>query len=212
MIALLRQIRSGSNASYVLERDGQTRCTAEVPFSIAAPEITLFRREEPWLKITPNLGDSVKKMVRNGSWRTVPCDITDANGAQIGTLAKIREGTFLSSNYYTELRIGGRVLQIYEVGLGKEGMRYPVYEDGVQLSQVEKEPVVLDNLDAYSLCSLDDFGELAALLFALFLDFHSYRNAGERTRGKKSFQYVYTRRKEILSKYDPDFRSRCEIH
>lgn len=212
MIALLRQIQSGSSASYVLERDGQTCCTAEVPFSIAAPGIALFRQGEPWLRITPNLGDSVKKMVRNGSWRTVPCDITDASGAQIGTIAKIREGTFLSANYYTELRISGRVLQIYEVGLGKAGMRYPVYEGGVQLSQVEKEPVALDNLDEYSLCSLDDFGELAALLFALFIDFHSYRNAGEHARGKKSFQYIYTRRKEIFAKYDPDFRSRCEIH
>ena len=89
-------------------------------------------------------------------------------------------------------------------------MKYPVYEGSVQIAQIEKDPVVYDNLDAYTLCSLDDFGELAALLTALFLDFHNYRNAGERVRGQKSVQYVYTRSQEVLAKYDPSFRARCE--
>lgn len=35
-------------------------------------------------------------------------------------------------------------------------------------------------------------------------------NAGERVRGQKSVQYVYTRKQEVLAKYDPSFRARCE--
>lgn len=212
MIALLSQTTSDSSASYALTRDGQTLCTAEAPFSMTAHEITLLRQQNVWLKIVPNLRDSFDKRGRGGAWQTTPCDILDAGGAKVGTMVKVREGTFFSAHYYTELQLGGRTLRIYEVGLGKEGMCYPIYEKDVLLAQVEKDPVVLDNLDAYSLCSLDEFGALAALLFALFLDFHSYRHAGERTRGKKEFRYVYTRRKEILAKYDPDFRARCETH
>lgn len=210
MISFLKQIASNNSASYILERNGRTDCTAKAPFSFTAPSIDIFRQNTHWLRITPNLHDSVKKMVRNKTWRTAPCDITDANGTWIGSIVKMREGTFFSVNYYTELQLYGRVLKIYEVGLGKKGMRYPIYEGSIQLSQIEKDPVVLNNLDEYVLCSLDDFGEMAALLSALYLDFHSYRNAGERAYGKKSFQYVYTRRKEILAKYNPAFRSLCE--
>lgn len=210
MIAILKQTASGRGADYRLERGGQLLCTARSPFSPTAPGIELFRQNQPWLRIAPNLGESIKRKVGNHTWRSAPCDIMEAGGPPIGRIARLREGTLFSSISYTELHLYDRVFHIYEIGLGKEGMKYPVYEGGAQIAQIEKDPVVYDNLDAYTLCSLDDFGELAALLTALFLDFHDYRNAGERARGQKSVQYVYTRKQEVLAKYDPSFRARCE--
>lgn len=209
MLSHFKQIKSGHTAEYVLEVRGQITGEARVSFSPAAPQMTLACQGKPEITITPNLSDSVKKMYRKGTWRTAPCDIADGTGKKIGSIVKVRQGTFFSSNYYTELQLDGHILQIYEVGLGKEGMKYPIYDGNSQLAQVEKSPVVRDNLDEYTIYSLDEFGELAALVFSLFLDFNNYRNAGEYAKGKRSLQYVYTRRKEILDKYDPDFRSRC---
>lgn len=210
MISFLRQIKSAGDAEYVLKRDGQVCCTAKAAFSLTEHNIDIFYQDQYQFRITPDFSDSVRKIVRNGKWRSAPCNIIDENGKYIGSVIKMREGTFVSKNYYTEIKMYGRILIMYEVGLGKEGMKYPVYEGDVQLAQIEKDPMVFDNLDEYTICSLDDFGELAALMAALHLDFFSYRNAGEHAHGKKSFQYVYTRRKEILAKYDPDFRFLCE--
>lgn len=210
MISLLRQTISGKNATYVLERGGQTLCTAQAPVFFSSPGISLFRQGQPWLRITPDLGASLRTRTQNGARRTAPCAIADAGGTRIGSIAHMREGGLFSAICYMELLLSGRVLRIYEVGLGKEGMKYPIYDGGAQVALIEKEPVVQNNLDAYTLCSLDESGELAALLTALFLDFHRYRNAGERVRGKTSVRYVYTRKKEILATYDPAFRLRCE--
>ena len=210
MVSLLRQTESGQSSSYLLERGGQTLCTAESPFSFVNPRIDLSRGGTPWLRIAPNLGASFGGMVRNGVWRTVPCDIIDAGGGKVGSVAKVVEGSWFRRQSSVELRIWDRTLRAYEIGLGRQGMKYPLYDGAVQIAQVEKDPVVYDNLDEYRLYSLDEFGETAALLFALFLDFHRYRNAGEYATKKKNVQYVFTGRKEILAKYDPSFRARCE--
>lgn len=210
MISVLKQTRTGRNVSYVLERDGQTYAAAQIDFSLLKPQIQLVCRQNDPIKIVPNFGGSFQKSMETGARRIVPCDIIDAAGMQIGTIEKIRVGNLFSAYFYTQLTLYGRVLRIYEVGLGKEGICCPIYDGETQLSQVEKSPVVRDNLDEYTLCCLDDFGETAALLFALFLDFFSYRNAGQHVRGTKNVQYVYTRRKELLAKYDPSFRMRCE--
>lgn len=210
MVSFLRQIKSDDSAEYVYLRGGRTACTAHSPFSFTSPRIDLLRDGNVWVRIAPNLGASFRGMVRNGVSRAVPCDILNASGEKVGSVVRIREGNFFSANYHIELRLRERVMQGYEIGLGRKGMKYPLYENGVPLSLVEKDPLVRDNLDEYRIYSLDAFGEAAALLFALFLDFHRHRNAGEHVRGKKSFQYVYTRRREVLDKYDPAFRARCE--
>ena len=209
MYALLSQTRSNHSASYLLERDGQALATAEAPFSPSAPEIVLFRQGELWMRLVPDLRSSFQKTAGKGRWQTAPWKIFGRTGEAAGSLARIRVGNLFSAYFYTELRLQGRVLQAYEIGLGKEGMRYPLYEGDVQLAQVEKDPAVRDNLDAYRLYSLDTFGELAAVLFSLYLDYQDFRSAGEYARGKRSVQYVYTRRKELLARFDPDFRSRC---
>lgn len=86
MIAILRQTASGGSADYALERGGQPLCTARSPFSPTAPGIELFRQNQPWLRIAPNLRESVKRKVGNHTWQTAPCDITEAGGPPIGRI------------------------------------------------------------------------------------------------------------------------------
>lgn len=138
MISVLRQTISGRSASYMLECDGQTCTTAQGDFSLIKPGIELAREQGCRMKIVPNLGASFQKAMRTGTHRIVLCDIVDAAGMQIGTIEKIRVGTLFSAYFYTQLTLYDRVLRIYEVGLGKEGICCPIYEEETQLSQVEK--------------------------------------------------------------------------
>ncbi len=210
MVSLLRQTRSALSASYVLERDGAAICTAELPFRLLAPSLQILRGGGVWAALEANVGESMRLSDPDGSWRRSPFAVRDGAGQPIGRLCRRRVGSFFSQYQYMELSLYRAVLQMYEVGLGREGMKYPVYDGARQLALVEKSPVVCNNLDEYWIYSFDEFGEFASLLLSLYVDVLSYRNAGEYAVRKKETRYVWTRKKEVLEKYDPAFRARCE--
>ena len=209
MVSVLRQTRSELSASYVLERNGAAICTAEMPFRLLNPSLQILRGGGVWASLETSAGESIRRTDPDGRWRGSPFFVRDGAGRSIGRLCQRRVGSFLSRYQYTELSLYRTVLRIYEVGLGREGMKYPVYDGERQLALIEKPPVVYDNLDEYFICGFDEFGEFASLLFSLYLDVLSYRNAGEYVVRKKEMRYVWTRRKELLEKCDPAFRSRC---
>lgn len=210
MISLLRQTHAGKSPRFELTRENILIGSAQITSSPISPCITVQSKAFPCFSMVPNLAGSFEKHLGKKLFQTAPWIIMDKDKKQAGSVSRIREGFFLSSVYFIQLEFYGHLLKIYEVGLGKEGMRYPIYDGQSLIAQIEKEAIVHNNLDQYTICSLESFGETAAILGALYIDLTTFRNAGEYGKGKKSFQYVYTRKKEILAAYDPTFHSRCE--
>jgi hypothetical protein len=210
MISLLRQTLTGKSPRFELTRENILIGSAQVTSSPMSPCITVQSEAFPCFSMVPNLAGSFEKHLGKKLFQTAPWIILDNDKKQVGSVSRIREGFFLSSVYFIQLEFYGHLLKIYEVGLGKEGMRYPIYDGQGLIAQIEKDAIVHNDLDQYTICALESFGETAAFLGALYIDFTTFRNAGEYGKGKKSFQYVYTRKKEILAAYDPTFHSRCE--
>ena len=98
----------------------------------------------------------------------------------------------------------GKIL-MYDVALGKQGYKFPVWQGERQIALAEKPGVVHDGLFTFDVSALDDQSAYYCVLLIMDLYIRKYHEAN--TVNVKS---VYTETgvtvyPELRSKYDPDF-------
>ena len=66
-----------------------------------------------------------------------------------------------------------------------------------------------DNLDAYTLCSLGEWAQRAAVLLCLYLDARAFARRGQIAVASVEKSYLVTFNKALKAKYDPGFHHRA---
>lgn len=120
-----------------------------------------------------------------------------------------RNEIFLGYEYY-EYHFFGKEYVAYEIGMGKEGIKIPLYDVERQIALIEKSTVVYDNKDEYDIYAIDAKALEIAVLFNLYYDFTRFGRFGEFAYKSKETEYLYTLKKELKSKYDPNFKELCK--
>jgi len=144
---------------------------------------------------------NMKKKVKDKIYEKY--EITNANNEVIGQIYnKTTDGNIFKRFEY----FYGTKYQLYLVALGKEGDKYPIYKDNVQVSLIEKGNVVYNNLDEYQIYAKDFDTIEMSILFCLYLDLMEYDHLGEVVKDYVSKSYTLTFLKELKSKYDPSFK------
>lgn len=205
MVLNLAQTCAGREVRYQVERDGAILWEAELRRSIGRQSILLTRD-----------GGTVYSMHSGGrpgrkaqSRRQIrPYGVAGPDGTPAGSIGLTRDGGFWKPCYY-HLELNGREWSLYEVGLGKEGIKLPVWEGERQAALLEKDAVVRDNLDRYQLYAASERDLLPAVLLGLFYDCKQFEDRGERVVQGKSVTYLYTFSRATRERYDPAFRARC---
>lgn len=129
-------------------------------------------------------------------------EIFDCCGNKIGQVSS--QGVKMFDYICVEYK--NYTFNIYTVGLGSEGIKYPVYYNTQQVALIEKDCVVKNNLDEYSITSIDEFTGYIAYIAALFIDETAYANRGEKVKKSTQKYYLKTTNKELKAKYNPDFK------
>ena len=186
MRAFLRQTKRSLSAEYVLEVDGQ--------------EINKAHTSATRVKI-----DSGITLVRKSPLRFTICD---SGGLELGCVRTRHNLNPFKQNY---IDIVYKDVSAYTVSVGrwKKGKAFPVYVGGEQRALIEKSPVVVDNLDEYTLYALDSAALELALLLALYIDVKDYSNVKDMGTKKVSAQLSFSTSKKIRDMYDASFKDRC---
>lgn len=131
-------------------------------------------------------------------------------GEQIGEIANVRQRTgFLKSYNYLALRLNRVDYQLYKIGLGKQGIKCPIYCGQRQIAQINKGTVVKNNLDEYTLLALDEAAAVTAVFFGLYLDTVFFEDHDEYAPRSTHVHYETTLNKDLMAWYDPAFEARC---
>lgn len=129
------------------------------------------------------------------------------NGEKTGEICiKISEGNIFSRYDYFFLELDGRTYEMYPIGMGKEGMKYPIYEDETQVALIEKGTVVRNHLDIYQITVAQEGAILAAYFLCLYLDMREFANRGRIDSNAYEKSYCYTTKKALKEKYNPAFK------
>lgn len=208
MVSVLRQTKSRLNADYVVEHNGEITYTASVPFSGPVGHIELYHRGAEYLHIDGHFAGAMRQQHDHGMWNERPFKITDIVGRDMGRIISRRSGFFFARERYVDMTLLRANYKVYEVGLGKEGLKFPIFDGEQQVALIEKAPVITDNLDEYDIYAIDGAGELAAIVFGLWYDYNFCRNR-EYVTSKKEIKFQYTLNERIKAKYDPAFKELC---
>jgi hypothetical protein len=119
---------------------------------------------------------------------------------------KVSKGGIFSKFDYFAMNYLGKQYSMYEIGLGKEGIKYPVFCGERQVALLEKDTVVYDNLDIYHAFAVDEVAGEIGTIFALYLDARSYANRGKIVKASVEHVYYRTINKKLLATYHPEFK------
>lgn len=128
------------------------------------------------------------------------------NGQLCGDIySSYTNNSFFTRISFDRLHLYDREYEMYKVGLGKEGIKFPIYCGEQQIALIEKDYTVHNNLDAYNIYSLDEHAAFVAIIFGFKLD-KSYSHGGMAVSKSVEKDYLLTLNKELRSKYNPDFK------
>lgn len=210
MLCEVKQTVSGLRAEFAVLEGGQPIGSALFPdnFLFGGPCALRYRGEDLFLRYDPqpplrNLGRAVEE-------RTWAPYTVASGGQRVGEMCDKMARSGLFSRYgYTAMTLDGAPLEMFEVGLGKEGIVWPVWAAGQQIAQIEKGTTVRDNLDAYTLCSVGEWAQRAAVLLCLYLDARAFARRGQIAVASVEKSYLVTLNKALKAKYDPGFHDRA---
>lgn len=210
MICKLKQTSSGSSCTYEVESNGEIIATAVQENNITyTGGIKLFINNELKYQtkydVNQRINDIGKKYYDKN---LIPFKILDINNNECG-LACIKEAqtSFFNRYSYTELSLNNEIYYMYCVGMGKEGLKYPIYKGNIQIALMEKENIVINNLDEYVIYMQDDNYLDVALLIALYVDTRFAANRGVYVSSSVHKTYSLTFNKELKSKYNPEYKN-----
>lgn len=125
---------------------------------------------------------------------------------QIGLICRKYAGRGLKKYEYFSVDINGNSFDVFEIGMGKEGIKYPVYSNNLQVALIEKDCEVRNNLDEYNICCADEFSALISYIVSLYIDMMFFAARGQQVSSSFSKTYSKTTNKELKSKYNPAFK------
>ena len=205
MILQLVQTYSAVSARYqVLSKDEVLYTGEYMPMQ---REIVLSKGHFPLYRLRQNPFQALKFSRQNPrSVRSM--ELCDCDGGRIGEIYLHREKGWNKPCWF-QLERDNHIYRIYEVGLGKNGIKCPVYSQATQIGLLEKDPKVMDNLDVYRISVQKSEDAIVCILFGLYYDFVRFGNRGELCSKKVETRYIYTLNKEIRGMYDPTFSLKC---
>lgn len=211
MIFDIRQTYSGFSASYEIVSGLDTLGRAEIDrnflhrgeFHFSFQNTSFSMAYHP-LKKEFGFGKSVAEK------RAAVYQISQ-NGVLCGDIGLADSTDSLLTRYqYYMLIYEGETYSMYRVGLGNEGIKFPIYCGDRQVAQIEKDNVVHDNLDVFHVYAMGDRASKVALMMGLYLDAYGYANRGEIVKKSVAVHYERTFNKKLIEKYDPTFTTRVE--
>lgn len=209
MIAEVRQTVSGMTADFEIVTSEGKIGTAFFPnnFLFGGPCLLYYRSVEYQLQYRPGpLGRNLTRPARDR--RYVPYSITCA-GQPYGELSgRTSSGGLFSRFDYDGLCVGNTEYEMFEVGLGKAGIAYPIYRNGTMVAEIDKSGTVYNNLDCYQVYAVDESALKNTVLLCLYLDARSFANRGEIMKSSVETLFYLTTNKKLKAKYDSSFKEK----
>lgn len=202
----LKQTKHSLSSEYhLLNQEEELIGSAEIPFAFKTKIKVNYAAQNFYVE--HSIREGVRSLFTLGeNAKLVPFTIENEREELIGGLCRRKKGGMFKGYHYYEMVFNQQTYYIYVIGLGKEGLKIPVYQaGGKQISLIEKGTITLDNLDEYEITSVDSNHVLVPYLFALYYD-ATEKNNEEIAAKKKEYSIKITLSKELKSFYDPTFK------
>lgn len=201
--ALFSQTHSGMTADYSVKYGDTETFAAHVPINYAGYCANLFQNGEQIYQLKWDSSANIKNLPKIGTNKELAIyDIIDSTLGICGHICRKRNKNFWGY-FFFEMSFNDETYIMYEVGLGKQGIKLPIYKGTSQIALIEKDTITINNKDKYVIHSHLGKDLLIATLFSLYYDYLRFGHHGEISVASKKTFTLYSTNKELKSKYDP---------
>lgn len=212
MRAQLIQTRTGSDAVYRIQRGTETVWEAVTALNPVQVDTLLRQNGRDLFTIHGGSGLSrqeVRSLVDADERAIKICVIYSPRGQQMG-FVRYALGRWRDIPSF-RLDLQGCRWTGYQVGLGRQGIKFPVYDQwNRQVALLERDIVMRNGQDCYQLSALDDESALAAVLLGLYYDWKAFM-CGQSGGRKSQVTVINTLNRRLKEKYDPNFSLQCPL-
>ena len=129
-------------------------------------------------------------------------------GTDFGSVYQTCTGGFLRKIEFIKMIKDKQVFEEYPIAFGKRGSKAPVFRDGYQIAEVDKNYVVYNDLHEYTIYAVDDESAIVSIIFSLYSYANCCYKPGIKSTDSVSKTFYTTTNKKLKSKYDPAFVER----
>lgn len=115
---------------------------------------------------------------------------------------------FLNSYEYIKMIYKEKEYNMYSIGLGKEGIKSPIYANHIEIAQIEKENVVYDDLHSYDIYAIDEFSALISVILCSYMFVNGCYKPGQKVTNSVVKSVNISTNKLLKEKYNPDFKNK----
>lgn len=116
--------------------------------------------------------------------------------------------SFFSSYNVARLQIGTGEYVMYYHARGEEGVKNPIFCNGSQVAQIEKDCVTYNELHQYRILAVDEYAATAALMYCSYMYVRGSYKPGVKVTQSFKKTVTTTTNKTVKSMYDPTFARR----
>ena len=208
----LQFMRTKSSVTELRYSAGE-RYRAEIPLDFTDVVARFYCDEQLKYKLCHDSAERLRNMFKlDSSFVSNPFYIWDSNDESVGYVSGKLTKSFWGGGYwYYEYDFCGCRYLVYAIGMGREGIKIPIYDcnqDERQVALIEKDVVVRDNKDVYSIHAPTHEALEVAAVFNLYYDFVTFGNRNKLVHKMKKVEYIHSP-KVLKSKYDAEFKLKC---
>ena len=194
--ATVQQIKSGVNAAdYIISEAGET--VYEVASNYISKELMTP------LHMRGSDGDySFRRNIAQGVASIKQYEVMDLYKGEEKQGYICGNAVFFSGSRTYTIEWAGRTFTMYDVGLGSQGIKLPIYEDERQVALVEKHAFVRNMSDSYEIYAMEDALLPFAALAALYYDRDCFSNKGKQTAASVQNCASFSLDDQQLAQYD----------
>jgi hypothetical protein len=208
------QTKQGMSACYEMFMGNDLCATAEIPHDIVDAELFFSGIDGEKYNLKPVSVSSLKKAGLSPYTSGKPYEIFSGSGKHCGYIFEKKKPGFLKGYVYDEIIFNGNSYVVYTVSIPKEGNKYAFYridknnaQEERQVALAEKPEIVYNRLDEYTWLALYEHDRDVIGLYLLYTDYMmNAHHRMETVTSSKEVSSGKTLNKELLGKYDPEFR------
>lgn len=199
----LIQTKANFGKAYELREGNKIIGTTKIPMNLRT-KINISVANKKFKLQFLIVKDALSRFEYTKNVRLLPFQIFNENNKLMGSLCE-RRTKWLFGYTFFELNYNDEIYYFYAVGLGKKGLKIPMYNSkNVQIGLIEKDNLSYNNKSTYTINTLNNDYQILAFFFTVYYD-NAYYSPNEVTYKSKETNYEYTWSKELKSKYNSSF-------
>ena len=200
MILQIKQERTNFGMSWVLSQNGERKGYAQAPFEKNKFQVFFDDNCDKRLYYNPRDLTWGKKLTDRLSFKYFESSMLV--GTIVGCTKKLG---FLKSYAFYEFKCKDKIYYGYEVGFGKGGLYFCIYQNEILIAIVEKELKVINYRDSYIVYTMNSDLINVIFPFVIYYDATAYGDVLEVAVRSVKVKRVNTIQPELKNKFDASF-------